>query len=164
MSTDNFTAVHAAAVDGRASNIFYRLSQLEKLHNGLVGASAKVQEAIIADSRCTSDEARFEYSLALGALRERYKELDYGVALEEEYRVAKGQSAETLREGFGLVAIRPAEHTLVFSIIAPLAAAIAAGNCVVIQVGDAHSHLRIRLLPLSCHRARPISPKCWEVS
>jgi len=96
-----------------------------------------IQEAIIADSGCSAAEAKIEYSLALDTLRQRFEELDIKKEHEEEYAIAKKANASSLRVGAGIVIIQPAPYTLFYSVITPLSAAVAAGNCVILQVGGA---------------------------
>jgi len=134
MPPQNFAAVRAAVLDGRANNIFYRLTQLEKLQKALLNEAVAIQDAIVADSGVTAAEAKIEFSLALEALRERYAELDPKKEHENEFRIANKKNAEDARVGAGLVVIEPATHTLFYSIVAPISAALAAGNCLIVRV------------------------------
>ena len=132
-----FPALQAAVIDGRTRTIFYRQDQLQRLHKALVAKQSEIIEAIIADASLSRTEAQIEYSLALSELRERYAELDPKTALEDEYAVAYGKDAGDLRIGYGIVYIKTAAvHTPFYSAIAPLSAAIGAGNSVVLQVGQ----------------------------
>lgn len=135
MAQQSFAAIKAAVVDERTRNIYYRQSQLEKLHNSLVKEAHEIQDAIVSDTGVSIAEAKTEYVLAISALRERYAELDPKADLEEEYAIANHKNAAGLRVGVGVVIIRPYTFTLFYSVIAPLSAALAAGNCVVVQVG-----------------------------
>lgn len=133
MSKQLFPRLQAAAIDGRTRNILYRQEQLFKLHKALVQESEAIVNAIASD--LTRGEAQVEYALALKELRERYAELDAEKGLEEEYAITNGKDAAGLRTGAGIVLIKAhTDHTLFFSVVAPLSAAIAAGNCVVVQV------------------------------
>lgn len=136
MSSSNLASLRAAVIDGRAHNIFFRLEQLEKLHTGLVSESSIILEAIIADSDISRAEAKVEFSLALNALQDRYSELDPERQLDEEYAVTKQRDANNLRIGFGIVLIKPAKHSLFYSTVVALSAAIAAGNCVALEVSS----------------------------
>ncbi|PSK48599.1 ATP synthase subunit alpha, mitochondrial [Elsinoe australis] len=134
MSQQELAAIKAAAIDGRAQPIFYRLSQLQKLRDTLVEQANQIQDAIKSDSGITSAEAKIEYSLAVETVRTRYTELaDFEKVLEQEYSVAKGKDDPSRRHGVGTALIKPSSHSLFYSTIAPLAAAIAAGNVVIIQ-------------------------------
>jgi hypothetical protein len=137
MSNRPFAQLQAAAIDGRTRTVFYRQAQLEKLHKKLVADASEIVDAIIADSGLSRTEAQVEFSLALTAVRERFAELEPKKELEEEYAIARGEDAGSLRLGYGTVYIKAsADHTPFYSAIAPLSAAIAAGNCVVLQVRD----------------------------
>ncbi|TKA76331.1 hypothetical protein B0A49_02688 [Cryomyces minteri] len=122
--------IREAAIDGRTQNIYYRQTQLELLNDTLVQNSETIQQAIIHDSCNNEVEARIEYSLALLSLREQYTGLSAAKSLEEEYAIAQGKDAPDRREGVGIVYIVPTAYTMFYSVIAPLGAAIAAGNCV----------------------------------
>lgn len=135
MSNRPFAQLQAAAIDGRTRTVFYRQTQLEKLHKSLVSNASEIVDAIVADAGLSRTEAQIEYSLALTAVRERFAELEPKKELENEYAIARGEDAGSLRLGYGTVYIKAsADHTPFYSAIAPLSAAIAAGNCVVLQV------------------------------
>ncbi|THZ04485.1 aldehyde dehydrogenase PutA [Aureobasidium pullulans] len=135
MSNRPFAQLQAAAIDGRTRTVFYRQTQLEKLHKSLVSNASEIVDAIVADAGLGRTEAQIEYSLALTAVRERFAELEPKKELENEYAIARGEDAGSLRLGYGTVYIMAsADHTPFYSAIAPLSAAIAAGNCVVLQI------------------------------
>ena len=134
MSQQNFAPLRAAVIDGRAQNVYYKMTQLEHLHKSLVKNASAIQNAIVADTGNTSGEAKIEYTLALNALRDQFVQLDPKKILDEEYAVTRKQNASNMRVGAGSVVIQPASYGLVYSVITPLVAAIAAGNCVIVQV------------------------------
>lgn len=135
MAQRDLAAVKAAAIDGRGRNAFYRKTQLDNLQSALVKEASTIQDAIVVDTGCLPSEARLEFSLALGALRDRFTELDPERELALEYRVAKGTDAPDMREPYGVAIIRASQqHTPFYSTIAPACAALAAGNCIVLQV------------------------------
>ncbi|GAB7351468.1 hypothetical protein MBLNU459_g2127t1 [Dothideomycetes sp. NU459] len=135
MAKQLFAPLRAAAIDGRTRTVFYRQTQLEKLHQQLVENSSAIQEAIVNDSGITKAEARTEYALALADVKERYAELDPKKELAAEYSIANGKDAADLRIGAGVVYIQAnSVHSVFYSVISPLSAAIAAGNCIVLQV------------------------------
>jgi acyl-CoA reductase-like NAD-dependent aldehyde dehydrogenase len=134
MAQQELSALKAAAIDGRGRNIFYRQTQVEKLHGVLVLESSAIQDAIVSDTSRPATEARLEFSLALRFLRDRYAELDATREIEMEYRIAKGSNAGDARVPYGVAIIRPSGHTLFYSTITALCAALAAGNCTIIQV------------------------------
>lgn len=135
MAQQNFAALRAAALDGRTRNIYYRQAQLEYLQKSLTKEASAIQEAIVKDSGVTSAEAKIEFSLALGALRDRYAELDPKKELEIEYKIAKKMNAAESSVGAGIVIIEPATYNVFYSVVAPMSAAIAAGNCLIVRVG-----------------------------
>ncbi|KAF2812727.1 ALDH-like protein [Mytilinidion resinicola] len=126
--------IREAAIDGRCQNVIYRQTQLEKLHDALIDNTESVMQAIHRDGGNSIPEARVEHILVLMCLREYYASLDATKALHEEYAVARGEDAPSLREGVGIVYIVPTTHSLFYSIVVPLSAALAAGNCVVIEL------------------------------
>jgi acyl-CoA reductase-like NAD-dependent aldehyde dehydrogenase len=129
-----FSRLLAAEIDGRTQTIRYRQLQLRKLHSVLIANKSEVRNAIIADSGHTTAEADIEFLLAVSELKKHYLSLNLEQSLEEEYSVAKGRDAPGRRVGAGIVYIVPASYTLFYSVISPLSAAIAAGNCVVVEV------------------------------
>jgi len=135
MSTPNpFSRLLAAAIDGRTQSIRYRQSQLRKLHDVLIKNRTEVRNAIVTDSGNTSVEADINFFLAISELKKHYSSLNLEHSLEEEYSVAKGKDALKRRVGSGIVYIVPSSYTLFYSVVSPLSAAIAAGNCVIIEV------------------------------
>jgi hypothetical protein len=130
-----FPRLRATAIDGRLANIFIRQEQLQKLHAGLVQSADAILDAIIKDSGNTQVEAVVEYSLALASLKKQLAELDPEKELEDEYRVANGKDAADRREAIGIAYIEPTSYTFFYSVVVPLSVAIAAGNCVIVQVG-----------------------------
>jgi hypothetical protein len=129
-----FPRLRAAAVDGRLSNAFVRQEQLKRLHSSLIKSADSIQEAIIKDSGNTKAEAAVEFSLALACVKRQVASLNPEKELEDEYRVAKGKDAADRREAIGIVYIEPINHTFFYSVVVPLSMAIAAGNCVIVQV------------------------------
>ncbi|KAL9622640.1 MAG: hypothetical protein Q9160_002950 [Pyrenula sp. 1 TL-2023] len=151
MDTANrpFAALRAAAIDGRTRNVFYRQAQLSKLHHKLVQEAPAIISAIISDTGYNRAEAQIEYSLALTELRRHYVELVPKKELEEEYAIAKGRDAAERRLGYGVVLISAQwQHSPFFSVIAPLSAAIAAGNCVGLLIENNLRRLSTRLKDL----------------
>ncbi|KAK4986145.1 hypothetical protein LTR50_005517 [Elasticomyces elasticus] len=129
-----FARVRAAAIDSRLANVLKRQEELERLHQTLVRNGSAITDAIIHDSGHTPAEAAVEYHLALSTVKEQYASLRPAQQLEDEYRIARGADAPDRREAGGIVYIVPTQHTIFFSVVAPLSAALAAGNCVVIQL------------------------------
>lgn len=126
--------LRAAVTDGRTENVRYRQKQLMWLHTALRESAEPICAAISKDSKCSSYEVEVEYYLAMTSIKELYDSLSLEKSLEEEYLVRKGQDNTKRRVGLGLVVIRPATHTRFYSVLSALSAAIAAGNCVLLEV------------------------------
>lgn len=134
MPTKPFSKVRAAAIDGRAKNPFFKKTQLRKLHEELVASASDIQRAIRNDTGHTAAEIKVEYWLALRCLAQVYDSIDTDTELKREYRIANTKDAPDAREAVGIVVIEPTAHTFLYSLVAALAPAIGAGNCIVVQV------------------------------
>lgn len=131
----NYSCVRAAALDGRLSNPWWRQSQLQNLHDGLVRESTALISATVQDSKViTHAEAKIEYYLAVKTVKHHYSALRPDEELQEEYKILKG-NLPTRREPFGIAYICPISHTYLYSVVSAVSAALAAGNCVVLNVG-----------------------------
>lgn len=126
--------LQTAVVDGRTENGRYRQDQLQSLHKILTEEAGHICAALQADCRASASEVEAEYYLAMDAVRHFYETLDFEKDLEVEYSIARGKDNPNRRLGVGLVVIRPTSHTRLYSVVTPLAAAIAAGNCVLLEV------------------------------
>lgn len=133
-----------SVTDGRAENIRYRQEELFSLHSSLLEHAPIICRALGTVPKTISDErpeeaeqeVEVEYYLTLDAVRHFYDSLDFDKELENEYAVTNGENFEIRRVGYGMVVIRPTRHTRLYSVVVPLAAALAAGNCVVVEVSD----------------------------
>lgn len=137
MSADiqNSIAILRASVEeGRSENVRYRQDQLQALHAALRESAAAITTAIAADSRCSPQSADTEFYLGTDALKKAYESLNFEQSLKDEYMVAHGKNNLGRRVALGLVAIRPSRHSRFHSVLTPLVAAIAAGNCVLLEV------------------------------
>lgn len=129
-----FSRLLSAEVDSRTQNTRYRQTQFHRLQSTLVDHIDEIKDAILTDSGHTSEEAQAEICLALKELRTHYISLGLGKDLEAEYRIAHGKDNVDAKRGVGMVYIVPCKHTMFFSVISALSAAVAAGNCVIIEV------------------------------
>ncbi|KAL1582219.1 hypothetical protein WHR41_09073 [Cladosporium halotolerans] len=136
-----FANLRAAAIDGRAHNIYYRQSQIEKLHQTLIGAAQEIKEALSFDYNYSPAEVAAEINLTLEAIKRDYASLQPAKALEDEYLLANGSDAPGSRQPAGIVYIEPCAHTLLFSTAVPLSAALAAGNCVIVLLENSLKRL-----------------------
>lgn len=126
----------AAVTDGRTENVRYRQNELYSLFKGLKEKSNEIRLAIsqTASSGSNTKSAETEFFLGMDAIRQAYEGLDFDRSLKDEYLVTKGTDNSKRRVGLGIVVIRPTEHSRFYSIISPLASAISAGNCVLVEV------------------------------
>ncbi|PYH48926.1 uncharacterized protein BP01DRAFT_420657 [Aspergillus saccharolyticus JOP 1030-1] len=129
-----FPRIIAAQIDGRTQNIRYRQNQFHRLQSALVQHVDQIKDALLTDSGHAPEEVRAEICLALKELRTHYASLDLSKDLEEEYRVAHGKDNRDCKRGAGIVYIVPCTHTMFFSVISALSAALAAGNCIILEL------------------------------
>ncbi|KAH8682856.1 putative PutA family dehydrogenase [Tricladium varicosporioides] len=126
--------IREAAIDGRLHNVIYRQTQLEKLQKALITNIASIENAIRNDSGNSEAEVAVESILTLQSVKDYYRLLDADDALNKEYRVVRGDDAPEQVEPIGIAYIVPSGYTTFYSIIVALSAAIAAGNCVVVEI------------------------------
>ncbi|KAI7278408.1 ALDH-like protein [Hortaea werneckii] len=130
---NSFPQIRAAAIDGRAVNVYYRQRQIERLHDAITKASTEILKAIETDYGHTPAEAAIEMHLAMQALKSDYASLQSRQAHHDEYLIASGKNAGSNRRPIGVVYIEPcSRHTLFYSVIVPLSSAMATGNCVIV--------------------------------
>jgi acyl-CoA reductase-like NAD-dependent aldehyde dehydrogenase len=126
--------LRASVIDGRAQNSRFKLKQLYSLHAELLVQANAICTAIAEDTQNSAAEVETEFYLTMTALRHFYESIDFGQDLKEEYLVTKNMDNTSRRVGAGIVVIRPTTYTRLFSMIVPIAAAIAAGSCVLLEV------------------------------
>lgn len=129
-------SIREAAIDGRLHNIIYRQTQLEKLQTALSTNLASIENAIRIDSGNSETEVAIEYILTLQCVRDYYNTLNAEESLHKEYSLAREEDAPEHLEPIGIVYVVPSAYTPFYSIITALSAAIAAGNCVVVEVSS----------------------------
>jgi acyl-CoA reductase-like NAD-dependent aldehyde dehydrogenase len=153
--------INAARIDGRAQSPRYIQQQLLRLHEVLVENAKDIRDAIRSDSHHTSGEIEVEYYLALQTVKDQYLQLNVERLIEEEYNLANSIDSPCRMIAAGVVYISPADYTRLYSIIAPLSAAISAGNCVVVEVSQApHIVLNETMADTSAVKADIIRTKC----
>ncbi|KAI9825939.1 MAG: hypothetical protein M1819_000458 [Sarea resinae] len=130
----SFARLRAAAIDGRCENTRFRQNQLRKLHDALLEKVDALRDAIIDDSGTTPSEADAECYLTISSVKEHYESLDFEKSIHDEYNIAKGRDYLNRKVGYGIVYIVPATHTLSYSLVSPVCAAMAAGNCVCVEL------------------------------
>lgn len=135
--------LRAAAIDGRTRNIRYRQNELQNLHSALLGSLEEIQDALAQESITGNAElVEREFYLAMDSIRQFYNTLNFDQSLKEEYSVKDGGDNTTRSIGYGLAVLRPARHSRFYSVVNPLAAAIASGNCTLIEVCPIFSFLK----------------------
>ena len=143
-----FPRITIAEIEGTASSVRHRQNQLQRLHISLLKAKTPIVDALRQDHSYTEWEAGFEYSLALSELRNHYDSID--LASEKAAADSIVEETEiTHVSAVGIVYIIP--HTArngFYAAISPLCAAMAAGNCVIVEVSltsTARTTLRVRI-------------------
>lgn len=124
----------AAEIDGRMHSIRYRQTQFLRLQSALAQHVEEIKDAILEESGHSVEEVSAEICLALDEIRTHYTSLDLDKDLQEEYSIVHGKDKRGGRRGAGIVYIIPIDHTLFYSVISVLAAALAAGNCIILEV------------------------------
>ncbi|KAJ5819416.1 hypothetical protein N7474_005007 [Penicillium riverlandense] len=124
----------AARIDGRSENLRHRQDELRSLHEALSKAHEQLQAAMLADTGHSAAEINLEFSMALQTVCHHYDSLDFRQAQDEEYQVEQGHDHTGRRMNVGVVYIRPSALSSLFSVVAPLAAAMAAGNVLILEV------------------------------
>ncbi|KAJ5952528.1 uncharacterized protein N7479_010941 [Penicillium vulpinum] len=124
----------AGSIDGRTANIRYRQKEFHRLQNAILENLNDFKQAIADDSGHTPEEVQTEVTLALKEIHTHYASLDVARSLEVEYRIANGKDNKDRKRGAGIVYLIPSQHTLFYSVLAVLSAALAAGNSFVVEL------------------------------
>ncbi|KAF7131374.1 hypothetical protein CNMCM5793_004545 [Aspergillus hiratsukae] len=134
MVSSQFSRLLAAEIDGRTQNTGYLQNEFHRLQSALSQHIDEIQDAIQKDSGNRPEEVRAELCLALKEIRTHYLTLSLEKDLEEEYRVVAGEDNAGATRGAGIVYIVPSTHTMFYSIVSALSAALAAGNCIILEL------------------------------
>ncbi|KAK1754701.1 hypothetical protein QBC47DRAFT_384714 [Echria macrotheca] len=135
--TDRLERLTTSLTELRPCPPRHRQSQLRALHTSLVSAESSLSAAIASDSpRNTPAEVEAEYLQSVETVRHFYDGINVAAEAEQEYAIVKGKDAGKRRVGVGMVVVRPGGwgHTRLFGIIAAVAAAVAGGNCVILEL------------------------------
>ncbi|OJJ85012.1 uncharacterized protein ASPGLDRAFT_34663 [Aspergillus glaucus CBS 516.65] len=114
-----FPKIVAASIDGRVHNVRYRQDQFHRLQSAILRDLEEIKHSISQEFSRSAQEVQVEICLALK---------------DNEYLVANGHGNIDRRRGAGIVYILPTRHTLFYSVIAALSAALAAGNCIILEL------------------------------
>ncbi|KAF7923369.1 hypothetical protein EAE99_007066 [Botrytis elliptica] len=143
MASFGIDNLRASVIDGRSNNVRYRQNELQSLHKALRDNVDRITSAITEDLfghvRKIDTEVLCVFYLASDVVRRSYQTLNFKESISNEYKVANGIDFLSRKIGKGLVVIRPTTHTRFYSIICPIAIAIAAGNCVCLELGETTS-------------------------
>lgn len=133
--------IEAAVEDGRAQSPRFKQRQLAALHEALKQNQTAITTAVEKDSKCSAPEANAQYYLTLDAVKNFYDNPDFEKLLEDEYKVAHQKDNPNRRSAIGCVNVIPDASSLLYSAVVASAAAIAAGNCVMLEIKQTLSEL-----------------------
>ncbi|KAF5870410.1 putative aldehyde dehydrogenase protein [Botrytis fragariae] len=143
MASFGIENLRASVIDGRFDNVRYRQNELQSLHkvlrNNVDRLTSAISEDFFGHVRKIDTEVLCVFYLASDVIRRSYQTLNFKESISNEYKVANGIDFLSRKIGKGLVVIRPTTHTRFYSVICPIAIAIAAGNCVCLELGDTTS-------------------------
>ncbi|KAK4057740.1 hypothetical protein OIO90_001388 [Microbotryomycetes sp. JL221] len=122
-------AAQTSAEDGRVSYFRFREGQLSKLYDAIYVVKDALLEALQRDQGRTAAEAQLELALTLRFVKARFLDCDFAKMTKQTKDLRK---QGVIHHGKGLVAIVADETAPLYSFVAPLAAAIAAGNAAVV--------------------------------
>lgn len=131
---DSFHRIRASVIEGRSQTPRYIQTQLVRLHEALQKSQSSIRQAIEHEHGHSTAEIDTEIYQTVSALRQEYESFDLSKFLDDEYSTARLKDSPSRRVPIGCVYIIPSSHTRLYSVVQLVAAAIAAGNCVMIQV------------------------------
>ncbi|TGO62071.1 hypothetical protein BCON_0022g00080 [Botryotinia convoluta] len=143
MASFGIDNLRASVIDSRSDNVRYRQNELQSLHkvlrNNVDRITSAISEDLFGHVRKIDTEVLCVFYLASDVIRRSYQTLNFKESISNEYKVANGIDFLSRKIGKGLVVIRPTTHTRFYSIIWPIAIAIAAGNSVCLELGETTS-------------------------
>ena len=129
-----FPRVAISHLDGQAKAIHHRKLQLHSLQRELIKAKDEIISAVKSDTDQTTSEVEFEFLLVLSELRLHYDSLDPEVEIVSKRQIEAGNDHPERRVPTRISYIVPSTHTMLYSVLSPLCAAIAAGSCSILEV------------------------------
>ena len=129
-----FPRIVISHLEHRAKATHYRQTQLHRLQVELVKSRDEIKAAIRSDVGHTSLEADFEYTLVLSELRQHYEALSPKDEVTATRQIELGNDNAGRSRNTSIVYIVPSTHTLLYSVLSPVCAAISAGSCVIVEV------------------------------
>ncbi|KAF5723968.1 hypothetical protein FMUND_1289 [Fusarium mundagurra] len=145
---DQYHTVSAAWAEGRLENVLQRQKELALLHANIKGSSTDLIKAICDDLQTSKASAADELQLALDSIKHLYDDLDFPSTLAKEKQVRKGASSSSNLIALGPVLIDPSPYSPFLSVVAPLAAAVAAGSSAIVLATSASGNLNTELRTL----------------
>jgi acyl-CoA reductase-like NAD-dependent aldehyde dehydrogenase len=136
-SLPSFPDIAISHLQGQAQAIHYRKSQLHRLHTELVKSKEEIKATNQADVGHTAREAEVEFALVLSEIRQHHNTLDPVCDLAVNRRIETGEDNLDRCKSVSIAYIVPSTHTLLYSVLSPCCAAIAAGCCVIVEVREA---------------------------
>ncbi|KAK5190691.1 hypothetical protein LTR92_009344 [Exophiala xenobiotica] len=130
MSSGAYSRIEISCLEGRAQSIRLRQKLLHSLYNGLKSSTSALKEAIAVDSGNGEAEVALELALTISELRTHYDTLNVEEDLKEQ-RSPENLNATT---NIGIIYVIPTKQNLFYSVISALTAALAAGNCVIVEL------------------------------
>lgn len=130
MTNHPFARIEISCLEDRAQSTRFRQRLFHSLHNALKSSESSIKEAISADTGHSESEITLEYTLAISELRTHYESLSLEDDLKSQ-RLLENLDATT---NVGIIYVIPSKHNLFYSVISALTAALAAGNCVILEV------------------------------
>jgi hypothetical protein len=129
----SFPRIAIASIEGTARSVRHRQQQFIVLFNSLLRLKLDLVDAIKNDFNFSDAEALFEYSLTLKEIKTHYENLNMGIENAKRRSFETGEDNKDHTVPFK-AAVYIASQRSLFSTLAPLAAAMAAGNCIILEV------------------------------
>lgn len=133
--------IRESVVDGIAVTPRFREKQLASLHQALLSARDEIIQAIAAESQSHTNEATAQFLMVMQAIKTFHDAVNPKTLIEDEYQISKGKNHTSKRSPYGCAYIKPSTCDIFYSTTVPIAAAIAAGNCVVLELSQNLSSL-----------------------
>lgn len=130
MAVNSFLRIEIASLEGRAQSTRFRQNVLHSLHSALQSSEKLIKDAIRADTGHTDAEVTLEYVLTISELSKVYCDL----SLEDELKNRRSTDNLSATTSLGIIYIIPSKQNLFYSAVSAVSAALAAGNCVVLEV------------------------------
>ena len=138
---EQIRTIPSSVIDGIAITPRYRERQLASLHKALLDSRPQLNTLLVEETLLSTDEATAQFLLTAKAIKTYHTSVNPKECLDEEYRIAQGKNHTMRRVPYGCAYIIPSQYDPLYSTIVPVAAAIAAGNCVMIELQQTTSKL-----------------------